>query len=324
MKKIAFIVNPISGTGHKGAIMEYVKGVFVPSRGYESEIYITKGPADVYEAARRYSSNGYDIVVAVGGDGTVNQVAKGLISSNTKLAVIPVGSGNGLARHLKIPLSYHRAVDVILEEKVQLIDAGKINDEIFFCTAGLGFEAVIGDRFNSSGTRGLITYMEFCAKEYVNYRREEYKIRIPGYEYDTKAFLITFANCAQWGNNVFIAPDANISDGMIDVVIWKRAPLVTMPLLTAGLFLKTIQYSEFIDTFRCKEVKITRQSEGLIQFDGESRIMEQEIEVSVLHHAVKAIVPAEFDIISYAKNIVPHLKEMLPKIEDFPNSIKIQ
>ena len=313
MKKIAFIVNPISGTGRKTTILKYLKRIFVASRGYDAEFYSTTGPGDAYRAAVEYKDRGYDIVVAVGGDGTVNQVAKGLVNSDSKLAVIPVGSGNGLARHLKIPLQYQRAVDVILKEHTQNIDAGKINDEIFFCTAGLGFEAVVGDKFNSSKNRGLMTYLEFCAKEYVNYRREKYTISIPGYEFSTKAFLITFANCAQWGNNVFIAPNASISDGMLDMVVWKRAPLVTMPILTAGLLMKTIQYSEFVDTFRCKEVKITRQSEGLIQFDGESRMMEQEISVSVLHHAVKAIVPGEFDIMEYAKNIVPQIKEILPK-----------
>ncbi len=317
MKKIAFIVNPISGTGHKERILEYIKTVFTPEKGYVPEFYTTKGPGDAYNAACDFKEKQYDIVAAIGGDGTVNQVAKGLLNCKTKLAVIPVGSGNGLARHLKIPLSYHKAVDAILEENVQLIDAGKINDEIFFCTAGLGFEAVIGDRFNSAGTRGLITYMEFSAKEYVNYRRETYNISMPGNEHECKAFLITFANCSQWGNNAFIAPDANISDGMIDMVVWKRAPLVAMPALTAGLFLKTIQYSEYIDTYRCKEVKISRQSEGLIQFDGESRSMGKEITVSVLPHAVKAIVPNEKENLFYRKNIVPQLKELIPLIGDF-------
>ncbi len=317
MKKIAFIVNPISGTKHKETVLEYVKGVFTPERGYVAEFYTTKGPGDAYAAACRYKDNLYDIVVAVGGDGTVNQVAKGLINCKTKMAILPVGSGNGLARHLKIPLSYHKAVDAILAENVQFIDAGKINDEIFFCTAGLGFEAVIGDRFNSAGTRGLMTYMQFSAKEYVKYRRETYRIAMPGNEYECKAFLITFANSSQWGNNAFIAPDANISDGMIDMVVWKRAPLVAMPVLTAGLFLKTIQYSEFIDTFRCREVKISRQCEGLIQFDGESRTMGKEITISVLPHAVRAIVPDRKENLSYQVNIVPQLKELIPLIEDF-------
>ncbi len=291
MKKIAFIVNPISGISHKEVILLYLKSVFTAENGYDALFHKTECVGDAYVKALNFSDNGYDIVVAIGGDGTVNEVARGLVNRRTKLGIIPVGSGNGLARHLKIPISYQKAAEVIMKENVQKIDAGKINDQIFFCTAGLGFEALIGDRFNSAPTRGLITYMEFCAKEYVKYNREVYDIEIAGNIYHYKAFLITLANSSQWGNNAFIAPDANISDGMIDVAVWKRAPLVSMPLLTMGLFLKTIRYSEYIDRFRCKELKITRSGNGLIQFDGESKMMGSQINVSVLSHAVNAIVP---------------------------------
>lgn len=316
MKKIAFIINPISGTSHKEVILAYLKEVFSDPDKYTTSFHTTKGPGDAVVAASHFKDQGYDIVVAIGGDGTVNQVAKGLINSKTKLGIIPVGSGNGLARHLKIPLSYSRAIEVIMDEKTQLIDAGKINDEIFFCTAGLGFEAVIGDRFNSAGTRGLMTYMEFCAKEYVRYRPENYIIDILGNSYRRKAFLITFANCSQWGNNVYIAPDANISDGMIDMVVWKSAPLVSMPLITAGLFFKTIQFSEFVDTYRCKDMHIIRESEGLIQFDGESRTMGRDIHISVLHQAVQVIVPVKNYPATNIKYIVPQFKELMPKIKD--------
>lgn len=315
-KKIAFIVNPISGTANKKAVLKYLEETFTPERGYDAVFYKTQGAGDAYTAALKFRDENFHIVVAVGGDGTVNQVARGLVNCNTSLGIIPVGSGNGLARHLKLPRFYHGAVDVILGGKTQQIDAGKINDEVFFCTAGIGFEAVIGDRFNSAGSRGLITYLEQCAKEYVNYRREEYKISIPGYEFSTKAFLITFANSSQWGNNVFIAPGADISDGMIDMVVWKRALLANMPFLTAGLLMKTIQYSEYVDTFRCKEIIITRQNDSLIQFDGESRRMGRELHISVIHNAVKVLVPEEFNLITYARNIAPRLMEHLSALEN--------
>ena len=291
MKRIAFIVNPISGVSDKSLIINHLYSVFSREDGYDALFHKTECSGDAYATALKFSNEGCDIVAAVGGDGTVNEVARGLVGSNTKLGIIPVGSGNGLARHLRIPVSYQKAAEIIRHEQVQRIDAGKINDQIFFCTAGLGFEAVIGDRFNNAPTRGLITYMEFCAKEYVKYKPEIYDIEIAGNRYRYKAFLITLANSSQWGNNAFIAPDANISDGMIDVVVWKRAPIVSMPLLTAGLFLKTIRYSEFIDRFRCKELRIMRASDGLIQFDGESRMMGSQISVSVLPHVVNAIVP---------------------------------
>ncbi len=321
MKKIAFILNPISGTGRKKEILKYIEKVAALHPEYETEFYRTKCVGDACVAARDFVVRGYEAVVAIGGDGTVNEVAEGLINSRVKLGIVPVGSGNGLARHLNIPLNYQRAVDAIFNGRPQFIDAGKINGKVFFCTAGIGFDAVVGEKFNKSGSRGLMTYVEFCAKEYVKYRPEKYEIVINGATIRRKAFLITFANSSQWGNNAFIAPDANISDGMMDVVVWREAPKVTMPLLTAELFLKTLKYSPFVDTYRCKEVVIKREKPGLVQFDGESFMMDDNLELSVLHKAVEVIVPRIWrpfpQIIDmfpqYVKDIAPQQwREMLP------------
>lgn len=189
----------------------------------------------------------------------------------------------------------------------------------------MGFDAVVGEKFNNSGTRGLMTYVEFCAKEYVKYRPEQYKISINGSQMSQKAFLITFANSSQWGNNAFIAPDANISDGMVDMVVWREAPKVTMPLLTAELFLKTLKYSEFVDTYRCKEVVIEREKDGLVQFDGESVMMGKELRLSVMHKAVEVIVPIGWKPFPLIKDILPQsvmeivqqqLKDFVPRLKD--------
>ena len=289
MKKVAFILNPISGTRTKKTILKYIEKVAALHPDYAVEFYRTKCAGDACNAARDFVARGYDAVVAIGGDGTVNEVAEGLVHSGVKLGIIPVGSGNGLARHLNIPLNYQRAVDAVFEGRPQFIDAGKINGKVFFCTAGIGFDAVVGDKFNSSGSRGLMTYVEFCTREYVKYRPEKYEIAMNGTRFTSKAFLITFANSSQWGNNAFIAPDANISDGMMDIVVWNEAPKATMPLLTAELFLKTLKYSQFVDTYRCKELLIIREKEGLVQFDGEIVMMGNELSLSVLHKAVEVI-----------------------------------
>ena len=291
MKKAAFILNPISGTGKKKVILDYIRKKAVLYPDFQIEFYSTKCAGDACAAAGDFKERGYDIVVAIGGDGTVNEVAEGLMGGNTQLGIIPVGSGNGLARHLNIPLNYQRAVDAVFDGRPLFIDAGIINGKVFFCTAGIGFDAAVGERFNMSGSRGLMTYVEFCAKEYVRYRPEKYVITIDGSSFETKAFLITFANGSQWGNNAFIAPDANISDGMMDVVIWNAAPKITMPLLTAGLFLKTLKYSQFVDTYRCKELSIVREKDGLVQFDGDSVMMGRELSLSVYHKTVQVIVP---------------------------------
>lgn len=316
MKRIAFILNPISGTGHKENIIKYIKKKASEFPDYEISFYTTKGAGEALFAAKGYAGKGYDTVVAIGGDGTVNEVAKGLVYTSSKLGIIPVGSGNGLARHLKIPLNYQNAVDAIFNGKTQFIDAGRINEEIFFCTAGVGFDAVIGERFNSAGTRGFITYIEFSVKEYIKYRPEVYELDINGNKFKKKAFLITFANSSQWGNDVYIAPDANISDGMMDVVIWRDAPKITMPILTAGLLFKTLKYSEFVDTYRCKEMTIRRESDGLIQFDGESKRMGRELHMSVLSKAVEIIVPQEWAPFPQLMQMVMPIKELVPKIID--------
>ncbi len=325
MKRIAFILNPISGTRKKQVIVDYINKVLGFHPEWDAEFYRTKCVGDAYSAARDFASQGVDVVVAIGGDGTVNEVAEGLIGSSSRLAIIPMGSGNGLARHLSISLNYHRAVDTIFNGQSQLIDAGVINGKVFFCTAGVGFDAVVGDKFNKSGSRGLVTYVEFCAREYLKYRPEYYEISLDGRKFREKAFLITFANSSQWGNNAFIAPDANISDGMVDVVVWREAPRVTMPFLTAELFLKTLKYSGFVKIYRCREVIINRGNDGLVQFDGESVMMGKELEMSVLDKAVEIIVPAGWkpipqirDLMPPAlRDIMPHQwKDILPKLKD--------
>jgi diacylglycerol kinase (ATP) len=291
VKKIAFIVNPGSGTGSKAIIAAYAHDVFGNNPDYHMELFKMSRPGDACEAASDFSNSGFDIVAAIGGDGTVNSVAKGLVNKKTKLAIVPVGSGNGLARHLKIPLDYKRAISLILKEKTISADAGQINGQVFFCTAGLGFEAVIGNAFNAGKDRGLISYVNFCAKEYFTYRPENYTIQIGGNSYKTRAFLITFANAAQWGNNAFIAPEANISDGLLDIIVWKSAPVATVPFLAAELFLGTLRHSNLVDMYRTESLHIIREKEGLVQFDGESRMMGADITVSVLKGAVNIIVP---------------------------------
>ena len=306
-------------------IIDYINKVLGFHPEWEPVFYKTKCVGDACVAAKGFASGGFDVVVAIGGDGTVNEVAEGLINTSSKLAIIPIGSGNGLARHLNIPLNYQRAVDTIFNGNGKFIDAGVINGKVFFCTAGVGFDAVVGDSFNKSGSRGLITYVEYCAREYVKYRPEYYEISLDGRTFRKKAFLITFANSSQWGNNVFIAPDANISDGMVDVVVWKAAPKVTMPILTAELFLKTLKYSEYVEIYRCKELSIKRGKEGLVQFDGESVMMGSELAMSVMNGAVEVIVPVGWKPVPQIWDLLPQawrdllpqqLKDIVPKLKD--------
>ncbi|MDR3184259.1 MAG: YegS/Rv2252/BmrU family lipid kinase, partial [Prevotellaceae bacterium] len=236
MSRIAFIMNPIAGTKNKDAVWSYIGQVFGLSPDYELAMYTTSCANDGYTKALQFANERYSTVVAVGGDGTVNEVARGLLHSQTTLGIIPMGSGNGLARHLHLPLNFRKAIEIIRAGNTQAIDAAEINKKIFFCTAGVGFDALIGNLFNQRGKRGLYHYIGLSTKEVLGYVPREYIIHIDGTSLRRKAFLITIANASQWGNNAYIAPEANISDGWLDIVILNTYSLIEAPLLLPRLF----------------------------------------------------------------------------------------
>lgn len=291
MIRVAFIVNPISGTHNKERIIKEIERLYNPERGFCATLYKTRCKGDATVAAARFAEQKYDIVTAVGGDGTVNEVARGLLHTGTALAIVPTGSGNGLARHFGIPMRWRRALALIGKGRVCKIDAGKINGEYFFCTAGTGFEATVGKSFNSSHSRGFFTYLRVCAVEYMRYRRRLYKIELPGRRIETKAFLITFANCNQWGNNVFIAPGADASDGMMDLILWYRAPMRYMWLWSMQLLLKRMKRSTFTETFRLSKVVVERESDAPVQIDGEALQMPALLTVEMVKRALFLLVP---------------------------------
>jgi YegS/Rv2252/BmrU family lipid kinase len=290
MQRIAFIMNPISGTKNKEAAWSYIGQYFGMLPDYELTMHITEHVGDGYEKALQFARNGYNTVVAVGGDGTVNEIARGLLHSKTALGIIPMGSGNGLARHLKLPLNFKKAVEVIEKGKTQPIDAAEINGNIFFCTAGIGFDAFIGNLFNKRGKRGLHNYVGLSAKSVLQYIPREYKLNIDGQRITRKAFLITFANASQWGNNAYIAPRANSSDGKLDIVILNEYSLITSPLLLPRLFTKSLHKAWSAETFRGRHIEIIRSNDDYVHFDGESAIMGKALKVNIIPLALKVIV----------------------------------
>ena len=290
MQKIAFIVNPVSGTGGKTSLLRQIQQTFTPAAGWETDIYQTTGHGDAYRAALAYrEQGGMTAVVAVGGDGTVNQVAKALVHSGIPMGILPTGSGNGLARHLNIPISVPKALAVLQAFHTMDIDSGSLNGEAFFCTAGIGFEANVGSRFNTAPIRGLPSYMAISAMEYLQYHPESYKIYVGEQLLEPEAFLVTFANGAQWGNNVFIAPDADITDGLLDMVIWKRTPAMGMPMMAVQLLTRKIGKSGHIEHIRGAAFRVERKQEGWVQMDGESCKMGASLSVEVHPRSLKVI-----------------------------------
>ena len=292
MKTIWFIVNPISGTHDKSFIVSQIPKYF-PEDRFAVEILYTSYSGHAAEIAKKAVAAGVDIVVAVGGDGTVNETARALVHSDVALGIVPSGSGNGLARHLFLPMNAEGALQVILECNIHTLDYGLINDIPFFCTAGVGFDAFLSDKFNKSGKRGLLSYIENALREGVSYQPETYELEILGEESDIRtyrAFLITCANASQYGNDFYIAPHASMSDGLLDVTIMEPFSVFESPQIAYQLVNRTITQNSRIKTFRCKDLIIHRTGSGAIHVDGDPKDAQADVRVSLVHKGIRMVV----------------------------------
>ncbi len=287
--KVRFIVNPISGTEDKRHIVEMISKTLPDDRFLKDVVY-TGYRGHAAEIAGRTAEEGWGIAVAVGGDGTVNEVARSLVHTNTALGIVPCGSGNGLARHLSIPMNPVGALRVIADCKVETLDYGIINDTPFFCTCGVGFDAFVSSKFAKSGKRGLLSYIENTLKEGLLYKPDTYDIEIDGDKQHYKAFLIACANASQYGNNVYIAPRASMSDGLLDVTIMEPFTMLEAPQIAIQLFNKSIVNNSRIRTFRCHSLHIHRSSPGVIHFDGEPKEEGCDLNIRLEEKAIHIVV----------------------------------
>lgn len=221
-KKIAFIINPISGTQSKEQILKWLDEKLDKER-YAQEVIYTERAGHAVEIAAQKAQEDAHAVIAIGGDGTINEIARSLVHTKTALGIIPCGSGNGLARHLQIPMEPKKAIDIINDGLIDIIDYGKINDVPFFCTCGVGFDAFVSLQFSKAGRRGPLTYLEKTLLESLKYRPETYELEMDGSTLRYKAFLIACGNASQYGNNAYIAPQATLNDGLLDVTILERS-----------------------------------------------------------------------------------------------------
>ncbi|HKL07538.1 MAG TPA: diacylglycerol kinase family protein [Bacteroidales bacterium] len=288
-KKILFVINPVSGKKSKDYIPELIKQIFADDI-YDIKIINTSFSGEAPQIVKQFFNQGYKKVVAVGGDGTVNEVASAITETDGVLGIIPTGSGNGLARHLKIPMNVRKALVIIKKGHQIKMDFGTINDQKFFCTTGVGFDAHIGHVFSKTQRRGFTSYLKATLSEFRRYLPERYEISMNGTTYMRDAFLITFANASQYGNNAHIAPKAQISDGELDVEIMKAFPIVSAPHLGIRLFAKNIDRSRYVETFRCKNIVVKRQIPGVIHYDGEPLEMGEILNIKVIPEGLNVIV----------------------------------
>ena len=288
-KKIVFVVNLVSGTSSKAGIPKLIEETIDKSR-FDYEIVTTEYAGHASEIATQAKDAGIDIVVAVGGDGTVNEVARAIVHSNTALGIIPCGSGNGLARHLLLPMNLHKAIELINICEIHDLDYGVINDMPFFCTCGMGFDAFVSMKFAEAGKRGPITYVENVLREGLKYKPETYVLEDENGTNIYKAFLISCANASQYGNNAYIAPQASMSDGLMDVVVMEPFDVLEAPQISIDMFNKTLDMNSKIKTFKCRKLHVHRESEGVIHYDGDPAMTGKDIEVEMQPHGIRVIV----------------------------------
>jgi YegS/Rv2252/BmrU family lipid kinase len=291
-KQLVFIVNPISGTHSKDGFQDIVAQA-IDSELFDWRIIMTEYAGHAAEIARQSATEGADIVVAVGGDGTVNEVARSLVHTQTALGIIPCGSGNGLARHLCIPIDTVKAIELVNHCQIEAFDYGVINDLPFFCTCGMGFDAFISLKFAEAGKRGPITYVENVLKEGLKYQPETYEIVDENGTVYHKAFLIACANASQYGNNAYIAPGATMRDGMMDVIVMEPFTALDAPQIAADLFMKTLQNNSKIKTFRAKRIRIHRKEPGAIHYDGDPVVTGTDVDVHIEHLGIRILTNPE-------------------------------
>jgi YegS/Rv2252/BmrU family lipid kinase len=291
-RKALFIINPISGGKKKDGVPELIKDT-IDAGVMEPVIAFSDGVAHARVIAAEAVGK-FDTVVAVGGDGTVNEVASAIVDTDTSLGIVPFGSGNGLSRFLGIPMDTKSAIKNLSSGRTEIIDSARVNGQPFFNMAGMGFDAHISEIFSHGKKRGFISYIKSSIKEVVGYQPQNYHIDIDGKKYDYKAFMLSIANSSQYGNNVHISPKASLQDGLLDVCVIKPFPLWRFPEMSMRMLIKATESSKYVEIIRGKQILIKREHSGPIHLDGEPQVAGTGIDITILPNSLKVIVGPSF------------------------------
>lgn len=281
-KKIIFIVNPISGHHNKNHFPNLVESS-IDKNKYDYTIVFTEYANHATELTMKAIEDGYEYIAAVGGDGTINEVAKCMIGKEQALVIVPFGSGNGLARHLGLPFKVEKLIkDVINNGKKYKIDTATMNGVPFISLAGIGFDAMIADYFAKDENRGFLTYAKLITEKYPNYRQKEYTLILDDKTtIECKPFFVTFANSSQFGYNAEISPKASVQDGLLDVCIFKKPNILEVPIVATYFLAKQIDKSNFIDIYKAKKIQVFRKVDEVANVDGEPVEMSKDIIVEI-------------------------------------------
>ncbi len=289
-KSLTFIINPISGiTGAKRK--ENAINSWVDKSKFNYRIEYTQYAGHATEISAEEVRRGTDIIVAVGGDGSVNEIAKELINTDSVLGIVPAGSGNGLAHHLGIPISLKRAIEVINMGNTLKMDTGMVNNKVFVSLAGIGFDGLVAAKYAKTKIRGFLSYLKIATEEYPKYKPKKYTIEINGKTLKQRALFIIFANSNQFGYNAPIAPEASVSDGLLDVVISQKPLMVEMPLIAGLMYWRKIDKTKYVEVIKSSEIVVSTKKKRWVNIDGEAIKMDKKIHIKVIPHSLNIIVP---------------------------------
>jgi len=289
-KQIRFIYNPHSGIIHPEQMIRRIITEYFPCNLCDYDFHVTQGKHHAYNLAKEAVAEGYDIVVAIGGDGTVNETASALVNTRVQLGIMPNGSGNGLARGLGIPLSIRRSAKIITTGKMRCIDVGSVENHYFFVTAGFGFDAVIGKRFEDGRIRGPAKYYAIGVREFFRYNEVQYQIKFENHLINTIALVVAVANVREYGNNAIIAPNARPDDGLLDLAIIEHASLVSVLYHLPFLFTGKIDRTPFTKIYRATNFEIFREFPAPFTLDGEVHMGGTSLNVAMIPNALNVIV----------------------------------
>jgi YegS/Rv2252/BmrU family lipid kinase len=287
--KTCFLLNPIAGASRRydmPALIARHFGTLEPNY----TIRETEYAGHAVELAKQAAADGFRIIVAIGGDGTVNEVGRGLLGTGAALGIVPQGSGNGLARHLKVPLGLVAALRRLATPEFSRMDVGLMNGHPFFCTAGLGFDAHVSQHFARAGTRGLNTYLRVTLREYRTFRPTPVHVHVNGQVRATDCYVLAFANASQYGNNAYIAPRADLRDGLLDVCLIDALPVVRAMKVSLGMALGNLPQSKAAEYFRVPRGRVTAQAPIGCHVDGDYLGHATEFEVEMMPLALAVAV----------------------------------
>ncbi len=288
-KNILFVINPVSGGKDKTNFPKFASQ-YINTDQFDPEFIFSEAVGHAHEIAKEAINRGIDVVVSVGGDGTMNEIASAMEGSGKPMGIIPYGSGNGLGRTLGIPMDHKKAISRLNDLNITTIDSGEFNGKKFFNMAGMGFDATISARFAQDKTRGLQGYVRTTFQEIASYKPQGYKIEVDGQLYEREAFMLSIANSSQFGNNAHIAPQASVFDGVLDVCIIKPFPLYLFPVLGFRMFNNTADKSSYVEIIKGKSIRIVREKTGPIHLDGEPFEMDREIKIDVKPLSLQTLV----------------------------------